>query len=185
MRIDIPFIERHMTDFQVAVDEHGSLMGAIALEVYQLNGRIHSELFADFGVSEPLRDLLWERIQSIAKSRGLAMLWTQETAPFWKRNGLSPAEAGDLAKLPDGWKNQSAPWLTMKLRDEQLLRHALDKEFVQLAERAKQAEKVKIGSISTIKYAAIGFSVIVAILGVIFCILLLRQFPNFIQRFHR
>src|SRR5580704_8798426 len=79
--------ERRFTDFQVVESADGALMGAIALEVAGRHGRLHSEAFADFGLADNLRELLWARMQSVAENFGLSRLWIAESAPFWKRNG--------------------------------------------------------------------------------------------------
>jgi N-acetylglutamate synthase-like GNAT family acetyltransferase len=176
-------VVRHLTDFQIALGNDGTLLGAIAIEVSGLHGRIHSEVFSDFGLSETIRASIWQRFESICRSRGLVRLWTQETAPFWKQNGFSTPTQNELISLPGCWQQFEKNCLTLRLRDEELLREALEKEFVRI--KLEQTDGTdSLGSLKTVKYTAIGISVIVAIVAIVFCILLLRYFPALFHRMH-
>jgi N-acetylglutamate synthase-like GNAT family acetyltransferase len=94
-------LEKQFTDFQVAEDGAGRLQAAVALQISGPSGRIHSEAIADFALADTLRPLLWERLRAVAQNHGLFRLWTQESAPFWKKDaGFAPASKEAKEKFP-------------------------------------------------------------------------------------
>ncbi len=119
-------------NFKSSKSGDGSLLGALAIEINSRHGRLHSEAFHNFALADALRELLWERLQSIAANHGLVRLWTSESAPFWKYNGFQPPIAEVLKKLPVLWTAQPADWLTLPLRDEEALQTSLTTDFTQL-----------------------------------------------------
>jgi N-acetylglutamate synthase-like GNAT family acetyltransferase len=122
-------LEKRLTDFQVVARSDGPLIGAVALRIQGQQGKVHSEAFFHPEQEEEFRPLLWERIQSIARSRGLTRLWTQEDAPFWHQAGFESANDGLLKKLPGDFRSPHGHWLTLQLRDEAALARSLEKEF--------------------------------------------------------
>ncbi len=104
-------LEQQFTDFQVAEAPDGRIVGAIAMRVHGFEGHVHSETFPDFALSDAVRPLLWQRLETVAKNHGLFKLWTLETAPFWKKaagfvlhNGAPPAVFLRRSRLrPRGW----------------------------------------------------------------------------------
>jgi N-acetylglutamate synthase-like GNAT family acetyltransferase len=133
-------LERRFTDFQVAEDQQGELAAAIGLHVNGGHGRVHSETFADFALTDALRPVLWERLQVVAQNHGLFRLWTEEAAPWWKQNaGFSVPSDEMLQKLPESYGPRHAAWLTLRLRDEGADPALLDKEFALF----KEAERVR------------------------------------------
>ena len=112
-------LDKQFTDFQLAEDEAGHLAGAIALQINGSNGRVHSEAFVDFGQSDAVRAVLWERLQTVAQNHGLFRLWTTETAPWWKKDaGFAPPSDEILQKLPETYGPRESAWLTLRLKDE-------------------------------------------------------------------
>src|SRR5271154_1485404 len=79
-------LEKQFTDFQVAEDDQGKVAAAIGLHIDGSSGRGHSETFADFGLTDTLRPALWARLQVVAQNHGLFRLWTEEDAPWWKKD---------------------------------------------------------------------------------------------------
>jgi N-acetylglutamate synthase-like GNAT family acetyltransferase len=154
-------LERRLTEFQVAEGPDGKVLGALALQIAARHGRVHSETFHDFGLAEELRPLLWERIESLARNHGLVRLWTQEQAPFWRRCGLSPANADTLQKLPAGWSGDSAEWLTVQLRDETAL-VSIDKEFELFMATEKQKTAEAFRRAKALKTAATVIAILLA-----------------------
>jgi len=143
MRLPADELERRPTEFQVVESADGNLLGAVGIEISGRIGRIHSEAYHDFGLSEILREQLWERLQSIAVNHGLARLWTRETAPFWTRNGFHAPDAAESKKLPAAWSPDPAGWTTLKLRDEEALEKALETEFTRFKlEEKRRTEKM-------------------------------------------
>lgn len=133
-------LEKQFTDFQVAEEAEGKVAGAIGLHIDGASGRVHSEAFVDFGLSDPIRAELWKRLQTVAQNHGLYRLWTDETAPWWKKDA-GFAVPGDeiLKKLPAIFGPPEKPWLTLRLKDEAADPERLDKEMAAF----KEAERLK------------------------------------------
>ena len=68
-------LEKQFTDFQVAEDEQGKLAAAIGLHIEGGHGRVHSETFADFALTDALRPALLGTVASRrAKSRPVPLV---------------------------------------------------------------------------------------------------------------
>src|SRR5512135_3621156 len=131
-------LARRITEFQVAENAGGQLLGAVALQMVERQGYIHSEGFTDFAFADQLRPLFWERLNSIALNHGLLRFWTQERAPFWTHSGLGKPDAEALEKLPKAWQDPSAEWLTLKLKDDLAEVISADHEFRLFMESEKR-----------------------------------------------
>lgn len=143
MHLPVNELERRPTEFQVVESEDGALLGAVGMEISGQTGRIHSESFHDFALADVLRQHFWERLQSLATNHGLARLWTRETAPFWSGNGFHPPDANEIKKLPATWGMEPTGWITLRLRDEEALEMALEKEFTKFKlEEKRQTDKM-------------------------------------------
>jgi hypothetical protein len=138
MQLPVPELSKRVTEFQVIENPEGKILGIIGLEVAERHARIHTEIFEDVALADPLRPMFWERIQSLAKNHGWLRLWTLEAAPYWTQCSLAPADAETLQKLPGAWKGQGTGWLTLKLRDDLQTIISLDKEFALFMESEKQ-----------------------------------------------
>lgn len=110
-------LKNRLTEFQV-IETPAGLLGAVGCEIQGTEGRIHSEVFSDFGYADHFRPHLWQRIEALARSHGIVRLWTRETASYWKRNGFRAADASQLRKLPEAWQAQGAGWLCQQLRED-------------------------------------------------------------------
>jgi N-acetylglutamate synthase-like GNAT family acetyltransferase len=173
-------LEKGLTEFQVVEDTDDKLLGAIALQISEKSGRVHGEAFKDFGLAEELRQLLWERLQVVAMNNGLLRLWTQESAPFWNRCGLLPADAKTLEKLPRAWAGDSANWLTVQLRDETAVA-AVDKEFALFMETEKQKTARALDYAKTLKRVATAIAIVLAIFVLAFLIRLFQKNPQLLN----
>jgi N-acetylglutamate synthase-like GNAT family acetyltransferase len=141
MQLPAAELEKQFTDFQVAEDAQGKLAAAIGLHIEGGHGRIHSETFADFGLTDILRPALWERLQVVAQNHGLFRLWTEEAAPWWKKDaGFSTASEELLQKLPESYGARHPAWLTLKLKEEVPDSFLLDKEIAML----REAERIRL-----------------------------------------
>jgi N-acetylglutamate synthase-like GNAT family acetyltransferase len=138
MHLPVEDLARRVTEFQVAESAEGTFLGAVGVQIAERQGLVHSEGFTDFGVSQTLRQLMWERVQALATNHGLWRIWTQEQAPFWRQCGLAAADAEALEKLPVAWRNQPPAWLTIKLKEDVDALMALDPEFALLMDAQKQ-----------------------------------------------
>jgi len=110
-------LEKRLTDFQVAVDREGKVLGAVAFELAGNQGRIHHEVFGDFSVADEARHKFWDRILMLAQNLGAYRIWTQEVAPFWKNIGLQPATREALQKIPAKW-SMPGQWFTLQLKED-------------------------------------------------------------------
>jgi hypothetical protein len=131
-------LARRVTEFQVAEDLEGKVLGTVGLQIAERQGLVHSEAFSDFALAEHLRPLLWDRVHAVATNHGLLRVWTREQAPFWNHCGLLKADPETLQKLPAMWRGLSSGWLTLKLKDDVETVISLDKEFAVFMQSEKQ-----------------------------------------------
>jgi N-acetylglutamate synthase-like GNAT family acetyltransferase len=155
MRLPEAELERQLTDFQVIIDEAGIIVGCAAFQMNQRHARIYSEAFEDFGLADQARPAMWSRIQTLATNHGLVRLWTQETSPFWSRNGFQAATEDTLERMPSDWERAGGGWLTIKLKDEEAMT-SLDKEFALFVESERQQRSQLLTQTKTVKTLAIG-----------------------------
>ncbi len=173
MRLPADELEKRLTEFQVVENAEGGVIGAIGFQVLRQHALLHNESYSDFAVADAARELFWERLQKLAANHGVFRVWTQERSPFWKGFGFQPPSSEILARLPQEWKNEfDGGWLTLQLKNEELISAALEKQFApfmteEKLETKKISEKAKtINTIITITGFAIG------ILGIVTAIFL-------------
>jgi N-acetylglutamate synthase-like GNAT family acetyltransferase len=154
MDFDTSELARRVTEFQLAEDGDGKLLGAVGLQIANKQGLLHSEAFNDFSLADILRPLIWERLHSVAVNHGLLRLWTREQAPFWNQCGLQHADEALLEKLPKAWNNSSAKWLTLKLKDDIETLISVDKEFALFMESEKQKTQRALAQAKVLKFIA-------------------------------
>ncbi|MGN6553104.1 MAG: hypothetical protein ACTHLW_05225 [Verrucomicrobiota bacterium] len=162
MRLASPELERQLTEFQVAVDPENQVVAGVGFQIMERHANIHSEAFSDFALTETLRPMLWTRMQALAMNHGIARLWTQESAPFWKQNGFLPATAEELAKLPSGWISGTGPWLTLSLKNEESIRSG-EQELALFMAAEKQRTARAFQHANTLKKLATVVAIIFAI----------------------
>jgi N-acetylglutamate synthase-like GNAT family acetyltransferase len=162
MRISDADLERQLTDFQVAVDETGQVVGGMAFQMSQRHACIHSEAFEDFSLAEYARPVLLDRIQTLATNHGLVRVWTREQSPFWTRNGFQPATEAVLEKMPSIWDRSSTGWLTLKLKEEEVVA-SLDKEFALFVETEKQQRHQLLNQAKVFKTVALTIITLIAL----------------------
>jgi hypothetical protein len=172
MRLPATELESRVTEFQV-VESDGQIVGALGLQIIQQHARLHSEGYTDFSLSDAARQLFWERIQTLAAHYGIFRIWTQETSPFWTRWGFQPANAENLARLPEEWKWLEGKWLTFELKNEEAITAALENKLsgfldAEKKETARVVEKAR--TLKTIITVA-GFTI--GILGIAIAVYLL------------
>lgn len=160
-------LEKQFTDFQVVEDDKGNLVAATAMQISAQQGKIHSETFADFALTNAVRPLLWERFQVVAKNNGLYRLWTDETAPFWKKEaGFAEVSETQLHKLPEGFGNRHRGWTVLELREEFATPEALEQQF----QLFKQTEELHRNSL--IRQAKVWQVAGILIAGLVFAVAL-------------
>jgi N-acetylglutamate synthase-like GNAT family acetyltransferase len=159
-------LEKRFTEFQVAATATGEVVGAVGLQVAGTDGKIHSEWFADFALSEALRTPLWDRLQAVALNHGLFRLWTEECAPFWKKAaGFSTPPSDLVSRVPAEFGAARAGWLVLRLKDESADPNLLEAQFAMFrdAERAR-LEKL-LQRAHAVKMVGTGIAVILFLLA--------------------
>jgi hypothetical protein len=178
MQLPAAELEKQFTDFQVAEDGQGKLAAAIGLHIAGGHGRVHSEAFADFALTDTLRPALWERLQVVAQNHGLFRLWTEEAAPWWKKDaGFSPPSDELLQKLPEAYGPRHAAWLTLQLRDESADPAFFDKQIALLreAERVRREKLMRRGRALRIIGTVISALLLLFALAVLFYVVKHRR----------
>ena len=141
-------LEKRFTEFQVAESADGRIVGAIGLQVAGTEGRIHSETFADFALSDILRPLFWQRLETMARNHGLFRLWTTESAPFWKKDvGFSTASD----PVPETFGPAPGPWLVLRLKDESADPNLLEAQFTLFRETERAKREKLLHSAAALK----------------------------------
>lgn len=169
MRFNVEDLEKHLTEFQVAENAQGEVVGAIGFRMSGRHGCVHSESYADYSIADVCRPLFGERLQVLSANHGIARLWTQENAPYWNREGFQPADEETLKKLPAAWPNENPAWLTLQLKSEEAF-VSMEKElgvFMQ-AEKARSAKMHEQARL--IKFIATGAAIIfgIVVIGALF-----------------
>ena len=165
MRIPLGDLDRRLTEFQIAEGPDGKIIGAVGFQIIQRHGLIHSEAYSDFSATDQVRPMFWTRISALALNHGVVRLWTRENAPFWSQNGLQPATAETLARLPEAWDRNAPGLLTLRLKDEDAIANA-DKEIDMLMAAERQRTSETIGATKR-------FRTVVIWLGTLFALSLL------------
>jgi N-acetylglutamate synthase-like GNAT family acetyltransferase len=175
--MDFPAQElaKRVTEFQIAERIDGALAGAIGLEIAERQGRVHSEAFTDFALAEPLRPLLWERIQIVAANHGLLRLWSREQAPFWSHCGLAMADSEALETLPSAWREHRFGWRTVKLREDLGSTLATEHQFALFMAAEKERTKRLLRRAAILKWLAILAAVVVFIVAMGAAFYLIRR----------
>jgi N-acetylglutamate synthase-like GNAT family acetyltransferase len=144
-------LEKRMTEFQVADDGVGQILGALGIQIAAHQGKIHSEVFRQAELSDILREKFWARIETLAHNHVLERLWTLETAPFWHGYGFHPPASEVRQKLPPAFGDPAAAWTVLSLRPEhapvEVQKDVIEKEFnlFKEAERARTETALRQG----------------------------------------
>lgn len=168
-------LDKRFTEFQIVESADGKLLGAIGLRIAGSEGQIHSEAYSDFGLTDRLRPLLWERLLSVAANHGLFRLWTDEPAPFWKKEcGFSGPSGEALARFPVQFGKANSKIQVLQLKDDRAAPNSLDAEFALFKAEEKERSQKMYQQARFFKSVAIGLSVVVFICFVIGLIILFR-----------
>ena len=175
MNLPVNGLVRRLTEFQVATDAAGKIVGAVGLQLVGKQGLVHSEGFTDFGVTDIVRPMLWERLQMVAANHGIVRAWTKEVAPFWKQTGLAEPDAETLTKLPAFASEEPGKWFTIKLREdiEEVL--SLDKEFELFKQSTAQQSQTALNQAKLLKTIATISAIILAVAVLVAVIFMLRN----------
>jgi N-acetylglutamate synthase-like GNAT family acetyltransferase len=150
-------LEKQFTEFQVAESADRQIVGAIALQVVGTDGRVHSETFVDFGLSDTLRPLLWRRLETVARNHGLFRLWTAETAPFWKKDAGFTNPSG---QPPEAFGSGSGSWLALRLKEEGADPALLETQFNLFRETERASREKLLQRAAALKLAGTAIAVL-------------------------
>jgi N-acetylglutamate synthase-like GNAT family acetyltransferase len=176
-------LEKRFTEFQLAVNEAGELLGGLGLLIFGAQGKLHSEAFTHPELEEQLRPLIWERMQILAHNHGLAQFWTMEESPFWQRYaGFKPAGAPDLERLPVHFGDRQARWLTLPLRDSAPQADSIEQHLKWFREAQQADIERMMRRASLLKKIATGIALLLFVLVLLGGFLLLRRRPGLFGR---
>ena len=177
-RFQVLDLEKHLTEFQLIVSDAGDLIGALALHIEAKQGLLHSGAFAQPEQEEQFRPQLWERIQSVARNHGLNRLWTQEGASFWLQAGFVEGSAETLPRLPPGFGDRQARWLTLQLKDENVAALSIEHEF-ELFQTAQKEDTERLRRLGrTMKVTVFVVIGIVATIGLLVIVRMAVKNPS-------
>jgi N-acetylglutamate synthase-like GNAT family acetyltransferase len=177
MQLPAAELEKRLTEFQVVEASDGQIAGAIGIQILRQHACLHSESFTDFGVSDQIRPLLLQRIQSLAANHGVFRLWTTDRTPFWVQQGFKPAADAILVKLPVEWKrDEPQNWLTLQLKDEEAL-VSLEKELALFKETERRSTARTLERARLIKtiVTVLGFTLGAILIGLAIFLLFQRR----------
>ena len=180
MHLPVAELEPRLTEFQVVEDAEGRIIGGIGFQIGANHGRLHSESFADFSLADAGRDLLWTRIQTLSTNHGILRLWLQESTPFWARLGFKPADTEELKRLPANWKTENTSWLTLQLKNEDIL-NAVEKEMAIFMSAQKQESARITQQARSLKKLATIVALVVALIVFVVAIILLLKRPDLLH----
>jgi N-acetylglutamate synthase-like GNAT family acetyltransferase len=178
LRLPTEDLAKRVTEFQVAEGQEGKVLGGVGLQIADRQGRVHSEVYEDFGLADQLRPLLWDRIHSVATNHGLLRLWTQEKAPFWNHCGLLKPDPEALERLPVSWRGLASDWLTLKLKDDPDKVVSLDREFALFMASEKERTEKAFQQARILKLIATLITLIVLAVVVVGAVVIFRKNPQ-------
>lgn len=171
-------LEKRLTEFQVIEDANGQLAGAIALQVEGHVGNLHSETFPDFSLTDTLRPLIWEKIQTLSSTYGLYRLWTREDTPFWKKDAGFSEPNEEIKKIfPPAFGSINDKWFSLWLRDEPALSTTIEKQLEQERNESEAHYNSLMGSANTMNFIKTGVEIFLffGLVGVLIYALILMS----------
>lgn len=171
-------LERRFTEFQVAVDPRGWILGALGLRFLGVHGQVHSLAIRRADMEFELTAGLWERILALANQHGTHRLWTHQHGPFWTGVGFVEATPEDRRTLPPAMGDPKESWWTLKIRDEPLKLVAAEEQLAAYLEleRLKSERLMRRGQV--LKIAATTFAAVLFFIVLAALFLLLRGRPK-------
>jgi len=159
-------LEKSFTDFQVVEDADGRLHGALALEIAGRSGRVHSEAISNFALADTLRPLLWVRVNGVAHNHGLHRLWTQETAPFWKKDiGFAPPPDDVKPKFPEAFGLLDNSWAMLRLREEGADPDMIEQHFAAFRDAERARRERMLSNIAPLKWIGLAIAAALLLIG--------------------
>ncbi len=172
-------LEKRFTEFQLAVDASGWILGIIGLRFAGHEGQIHSLAVRRPELETELTAALWDRVHALADQHGAHRLWTRENGGFWSEAGFE-APTASASSEPPALFGPSSHWKILKLRDEPLKLIAAEEQleaYLEL-ERLKTNQLVRRGQL--LKILATGFAAVIfaTALGLLFVMMRRSRRPS-------
>jgi hypothetical protein len=175
-------LERRFTEFQVVADKTGQVLAAVGLEVLGSHGVMHGEAMARPEIADELREMLWGRVQIVARNHNIDRIWTRVSYSFWRSIGFRVATPEELEMLPEPLPDRQRGWNILFLRDSSASSEAIEKQFAMLrALNAGDAQKLQ-NRVATFKKVAIGMTVVVTLLVLAWALVIFKYGPKLMQR---
>ena len=160
-------LEKRFKEFQVVQGPGGEVLGVIGLQISGNHGRLHSEAIQTPEHADALRQKLWDRVALMAQNFGLARLWIQSAAPFWRTIGFAPANAEVMPKLPPEFSGNPGNWSTLQLKEEAAPVASIDKEFAMFREAERERTEKMLRQARALKMFAAVLAVAVFALALV------------------
>jgi len=167
-RLDAAALEKRLTEFQVVCTEVGQVVAAIGMQRHRQHGLLHSAVFADFGLADTLRPLLWERLRTVGRNHALARMWTRESLQFWRGLGFHPPNEEQLANFPSEFGVPDAEGLfTLKVREDPFADMTPEQEDALLKQHLRADTEKMLRQAKTLRmFAYIAAGVFIIVLAV-------------------
>lgn len=163
-------LDKHFTDFQVAVDESNGIRGGLGLRIANGEGCVYGE-FTPETAADSVRQALRARVQTVARNHGLIRLWTC----------LDIAEDGELrfgtfppeleTRRPPGFDELgTGEWRVAVLREESAAALSLEQELRLFQEAQKEStERVMrhARKLRWIAYCILGLAMVIGVIALI------------------
>ena len=166
--------EKRFKEFQVVEGPGGRILGALGLQMAGSEGNLHGEVFAQMDQSDSLREMLWGRVEILAKNHGLIRIWTQLDSPFWHSNGFNTPPPDFLPKPPAVWAEGQRPWRCLQLREEASPAASIDKEFAVFQEAERERTQLLFQKARVLKMIAALVAIGVFVLVLVWAFLFFR-----------
>jgi N-acetylglutamate synthase-like GNAT family acetyltransferase len=171
-------LEKRFKEFQVVQDPGGELLGTIGLQISGSHGRLHSEALLHPEHADALRHKLWDRVTLMAQNFGLARLWIQSDAPFWRTIGFVPAAAEVMPKLPQEFSGNPGNWSTLQLKEETAPVTSIDKEFAMFREAERERTEKMLRQARALKMFAAVLAVAIFALAIVGAFLFFKNYKS-------
>ena len=167
MRLPADELEKQLKDFQVVEAADGNVLGAVGIQFAKQHALLYGEGYSDFSVADAARQMFWQRFEALAANHGIFRIWTQETSPFWSRWGFQPANAEILSRLPEEWKASDGAWLTLELKNEEVITAALENKLAGFLDAEKKQTAQVLEKAKTLRtvVTVVGFTIGILCIG--------------------
>jgi hypothetical protein len=179
-------LEKRLTEFQVAENAGGELVGALGLDIAGQQARLHHEAYTDFALADRLRPLFWDKLLTLLSNNGVFRVWTQEDAPFWGQLGLLPASRETLQKLPAKWSAAGGTWRALQLKEDAAIQALTGNgEMERLMSLERESTRKMLEQARMIKIVATILSIILALLVGMLILYAFRRDPAVFEQLRR